>query len=97
MIPHDATLVISALVEAGGECNLYIPPTPTEIRALLRAWGLTGKACGDLADVNPRTVRKWTGGERTMPYTALYTIANRKAGMRPKPNCWRLDLASFLP
>ena len=48
----------------------YLAPTPEEIRAALRAGGLTGARAGELVGVTGRTVRKWTGGEREIPYSA---------------------------
>jgi len=32
--------------------------------------GLTGSVVGQLLGVDPRTVRKWIGGEREIPYSA---------------------------
>lgn len=48
----------------------YRNPTPTDVRALMRSSGLTGSQVGDIVGVDGRTVRKWTGGERSMPYSA---------------------------
>ena len=48
----------------------YRPPTTDEIRALLRLGELSGSAAGLLLGVNGRTIRKWTGGEREIPYAA---------------------------
>ncbi len=48
----------------------YRNPTPMDVRALMRRSGLTGSRVGDIVGVDGRTVRKWTGGERSMPYSA---------------------------
>ena len=45
-------------------------PTPEEIRTALRNAELTGSMAGELLGVSGRTIRKWTGGEREMPYSA---------------------------
>jgi len=71
----------------------YQAPTGEEVRDLLRRWSLTGSAAGALLDVDSRTVRKWTGGERRMPFPALYTLAHRAAGVELHPQSWREQLA----
>ena len=48
----------------------YQAPTTDEIRLALSKSGLTGSAAGELLGVTGRTVRKWTGGEREIPYSA---------------------------
>lgn len=48
----------------------YEPPTIEEIRAALSHGGLTGAAAGRVVGVTGRTIRKWTGGEREIPYAA---------------------------
>lgn len=48
----------------------YSPPTPNEVRALLRKAGWTGSQAARRAGVDGRTIRKWTGGERDIPYSA---------------------------
>lgn len=48
----------------------YSPPTPMEIREVLKTAGLTGREAGERLGVNGRTVRKWTGGQCQMPYSA---------------------------
>ena len=45
-------------------------PSPDEIRAAMRERGLTGSALARLVRVNPRTVRRWTGGDISIPYAA---------------------------
>ena len=48
----------------------YASPTPDEIKRVLTSNGLSGSSAGDLLGVNSRTIRKWTGGEQRMPYSA---------------------------
>ena len=48
----------------------YESPTADEIRAVLKQAGLTGSMAGQLLGVDGRTIRKWTGGERDIPYSA---------------------------
>lgn len=48
----------------------YVPPTPDDIRAALKSGELTGSQAARLLGVSGRTVRKWTGGEQRMPYSA---------------------------
>lgn len=70
----------------------YAPPTGAELRALLSRWRLSGAAAGALLDVHPRTVRRWTGDERPIPFAALYTLAHRAAGIGIEPAAWRETL-----
>jgi len=48
----------------------YTPPTPDEIRGFLKANNLTGAGAARLLKINSRTVRRWTGGDAEMPYSA---------------------------
>lgn len=48
----------------------WIAPTGDEIREVMKLAGLTGSAFGSLVGVNSRTVRKWTGEEREIPFAA---------------------------
>ncbi len=48
----------------------YEPPTPEEVREAIRRAGYTGAQVGALLGVTGRTVRKWVGGERAIPYSA---------------------------
>jgi len=52
-----------------GDAN-YAEPTTDDIRAALTIKGLSGSEAGELLGVNGRTIRKWTGGEQAMPYSA---------------------------
>lgn len=67
----------------------YTPPTGAELRELLTRWSLTGAAAGTLVGVDGRTVRKWTGEERAMPFAALYTLAHRAGRVAISPSGWR--------
>lgn len=49
-------------------------PTPGEIRAALQAAGWTGEMCGKKLGINPRTARRWLGGEVDIPYAAWSVI-----------------------
>jgi len=48
----------------------YSPPTPMEVRAVLRKAGWTGSQAALVVGVDGRTIRKWTGGEREIPRRA---------------------------
>lgn len=74
----------------------YSPPTQSEIRALLAHWRLTGAAAGALLDVDGRTVRRWTGGDRTVSFAVLYTLASRAGGYDIDRETWRETLADCL-
>lgn len=58
--------------------NTYTPPTSDEIRALLKKRGLTGSAAAKLCGVNPRTVRRWTGGDISMPYAVWRLLLDER-------------------
>lgn len=51
------------------------PPTPEELRAACNQAGLnSGGQIGELVGTNPRTVRKWLGGNEKIPYSAWAVI-----------------------
>lgn len=55
----------------------YVAPTPEQIRAFLKAHGLTGSVAADLAGLsNAAQVRKYTGGAapRRMSYAIWFTL-----------------------
>lgn len=52
-------------------------PTPDEVRELLRSQGWTGAAAAEVAGVNPRTVRKWVGGESPISYDCWRSLIER--------------------
>lgn len=47
---------------------------PNDLRALLKRGNLTGSAASRLAGVNPRTVRRWIGGDSAIPWSAYRLI-----------------------
>ena len=59
---------------------LYRPPTNQEIRHLLKLLNLKGGEAARLLGLSSskesgsRTIRKWTGGERKMPYAAWHLL-----------------------
>ena len=48
----------------------WTPPSPGEIRAALQAAGWTGEGFAKVIGINPRTVRRWLGGDVDIPYAA---------------------------
>lgn len=79
----------------------YTPPTHTEARALLRGLNLSGSQAAQLANLRDgRTVRRYSSAsEKTftpMPFSVLYTLAHRGAGLSAAPESWREDLATLL-
>lgn len=48
----------------------FEPPTPDEIREFLKSHDLSGSEAGEIVGVDPRTIRRWTGGDRAIPYAA---------------------------
>ncbi len=60
----------------------YANPTPDEIRQVLKAGDLTGSRAGTLVGVNGRTIRKWTGGEQKISYSAWRMLLQR-VGLAP--------------
>ena len=62
------------------------PPTPDEIRELIRLTGLTGGEVAAVLGLTPqgnksgrgsRTVRRWTAGDTPIPYAAWALLAHR--------------------
>ena len=48
----------------------FVEPSTDEIRYLLRSQKWTGADAAAIVGVDSRTIRRWTGGERGMPYAA---------------------------
>ena len=48
----------------------FIQPSANEVRLIVKLSGKTGSILGNLLGVDSRTIRRWTGGEREIPYTA---------------------------
>lgn len=47
----------------------FCEPGPDDFRALLQQTGLTGARAGELVGVDGRTIRRYVGGERKIPYS----------------------------
>jgi hypothetical protein len=54
--------------------ELRIPPTHDQVRAAIGAAGLSTAEVGDLLGVDPRTVRRWIGGDRVMPWATWFAL-----------------------
>ena len=48
----------------------YQPPTFEALRVVMKSQGWTGAKVAALVGVDSRTVRRWTGNERPVPYSA---------------------------
>lgn len=55
-------------------------PTGMEVRSVLKTAGLTGSEAANIVGVNSRTIRKWTGEEQRIPYSA-WAILVESAGL----------------
>lgn len=62
--------VLGCYGSAGEQSPDWEQPTADEVRALLTYAELTGSKAGALIGVNGRTIRKYTGGERAIPFAA---------------------------
>jgi hypothetical protein len=60
----------------GSYSEAWPVPTKDEVRVLIKMANLTGSQVGDMVGVNGRTVRKWTGGERNIPFSAWAILAD---------------------
>ena len=60
----------------------WIPPNTDELREAKRKSAKTGAELGTMFGVDGRTIRKWIGGERKIPYAAwrLWLYAIREIG-----------------
>jgi len=70
----------------------YTPPTPTEFRALLARWHLTGKAAAGMLACTERQIRRYTAtrGQMTVvPFAVLYTLASEVESARVTVEGWR--------
>lgn len=74
------------------EESRYNPPTPEEVRDLLKRLGLTGAEAGALVDVKGRQIRRYTGGDAVMPYAVLYTLLHKTQQASISPDHWRSEL-----
>lgn len=74
------------------EESRYSPPTPEEVRDLLKRLALTGAEAGALVDVKGRQIRRYTGGDAVMPYAVLYTLLHKTKQASISPDHWRSEL-----
>lgn len=58
-------------------------PTSADLRAIMKAADLTGSDVAEICGVNPRTVRRWTGGDITMPYAAWMLLNQHQHNRTP--------------
>lgn len=49
-------------------------PAPANVRALVRATGLTQNALAARIGIDPRAIRHWLAGKYEMPYTTQYCL-----------------------
>lgn len=70
----------------------YQPPTPTELRTLLRRWRLTQTAAAAILLLDPRTVGRWAAGDVPVPFAALACLAARYSGRIVDAETWRESL-----
>lgn len=61
-------LPASVLLEYGDPS--YTDPEPEHVREVLKRGLLTGSRAASLVGVSSRTVRKWTGGDQNISYSA---------------------------
>lgn len=87
---NERTEGIDAAARYGG--GEYRPPTADEFRLLLSRWELTGAAAGDLVGVKGRQIRRYTGGDTTVPYAVLFTLAMKMEGVSVSTDRWRYEL-----
>jgi hypothetical protein len=50
-------------------------PTGEEVKLILKLANLSGSAAGLVAGVDGRTIRRWTGEERAIPFAAWALLA----------------------
>ncbi|WP_281416984.1 helix-turn-helix domain-containing protein [Kistimonas asteriae] len=58
----------------------WTQPDGQEVRELLKTANLTGSKAAAIVGVNSRTIRKWTGEEQKIPYSA-WAILVEVAGL----------------
>lgn len=57
-------------------------PNADEVRKLLKFAELSGSEAGKLVGVNSRTVRKWVGGQSSIPYAAWALLIENTIGQK---------------
>lgn len=75
----------------------YTPPTPIEVRQILKAFDLTGgKAAEQTGIKNSRAFRKFTTegkASKAMDYSVLFTLVAKNIGRFISIDSWRDELA----
>lgn len=66
-MPYGAS-VENIRAECLGRFDSWVPPTGDEIKAALSMAAWTGVELSRRVGVDDRTVRRWTGGEKPIPY-----------------------------
>ena len=76
--------------------SAYTAPSGAELKRLFRDWGLARTEVATWLDVHPRSVAKWLGDERTMPWATLYALAVMtrldEGWIEMQPGDWRRRL-----
>lgn len=73
--------------------SAYIPPSPEEVRALLKVLELSRGQAGRLANVSGGRVGKWcVSSDASMPYSVLFTVIARQLQLMVSPVNWRQEL-----
>ncbi len=52
----------------------WTPPSPSELRGLLKAMGISQQAAGRMTGYAARTARTWCSGARPVPYAAWFVL-----------------------
>lgn len=61
----------------------YQPPTPSEFRDMLTAWGLSQAAAARLTNLTVRQISRYANNPKhPCSYPVLYTLANRSMGIQ---------------
>jgi hypothetical protein len=60
-------------------------PSPAEFRELLRVAQLSGSQAGQLVGVKSGRIRKWAGGDDSIPY-AVWRLLSIYVGLAPAPS-----------
>lgn len=48
----------------------YVAPKPAEVAEVVRLLELSGSQAGGMVGVDGRSIRRWIGGDREIPYSA---------------------------
>lgn len=76
----------------------YKPPTPFEVRALLRGLGLSKADAAKLLGVPRRHVTLWCSEQRReyIPYAVLRELARLQLGLYVDVVTWRDELSRYI-